>query len=181
MITKSYIEFLIKNRLTADQLIVMWCLMQEERDLLKRYVKPIETARIKKDVDNLVSRGYMMNESKIGEYHIANMYAELEYKELILADVEECARDLRNAWSYTSMEVNGNNYPAKNIGITDLTLMYSKIIKGNIMEHFRILAITKRYVEDNPKCVMGLKKYVDLEYWGEIDVDLVSGDFVTDI
>ena len=35
MISKKYVEFLIKNKLSANQYLILWCLMSEELELLK--------------------------------------------------------------------------------------------------------------------------------------------------
>lgn len=174
MITKSYVKFLTDNGISANQFLLMWCLTQKENKIIKAYREKVGIDL--SDIDGLIDKGFLLHTGG-NDYSVESLVPTLEFEELVIANPVECAKQLRAVW-YTSIIVNGRRSPARNISEDDLVQLYSlKILKGNKLEHFRIMNITKNYVASNSECSMGLKKYVETEYWNDLD-DIEEDGFI---
>ena len=165
MIQKTYIDFLTNSKISANQFLVLWCLTNSEKEILEKYLNIVKLKV--EEIDDLVVKGYLLHEGS-KPYTMKNIYPTLEFQELLLTDTEECAMQIWHSW-YKQMTFNGKKYPARNIDVDEFIITYAKIIKGNYLEHLRILNITKRYVAANPECEFGLQKYIGTRYWDSIE------------
>lgn len=175
---KRFTKGLIQFELEPNEFFFMLCLINNEQQCLVDYFKMFPLFS-KEMLERLHLKSYIIiiNPKGLDEnLKLSDIIINPEFKEKYFIDEENAARELTECY-FKKMTVNGKVMPARNIALYELMKLYGKIINGDIEKHKEIIEKTKNYVKKEREAVIGLRKYVEQQYWDILD-DKEGEDYV---
>jgi hypothetical protein len=180
MIDRKFVDFLLKNKITAECYFIVDCIYNQKHKKLSEYLEnSLMDSELRTCLYNLEHAKFIK-----ADYRIDNLKSIIltdKFYKIFLEDIEYAAEEIWYMWyPKQRLVVQGGNYSTKGIGFEDFVLSYKKITRGLADRHLEIKEITKNYIDSNPTPQMQLKKYIETRYFDDIadDYSKANDDFI---
>lgn len=162
------INILARLNINVEQ--YMFCMILKDNRIheLYRYVNEISPFR-EEDLQDLEDKGYIAKFAKDSTTSDNFMVTDKFTSSIYNLDPSQPGEDLLDLYP-SFVNVEGKRYPAKNVIKEDFLKEYYRKYGRYIGKHKEILELTK-YGISKGLINMGLKKYIDSEFWESIKRD----------
>lgn len=166
--SRDFVDLLCKLRISPNQFLI--CMLVHEKDVaatIKYYEENNLNRFSSKDVQELVSRGFLIRITKDEHYYNLDQFIVTDmFAGEFLIDNDEAGEELWNAYPNWMTFNNTKKTSAKSCDKDDLIEKYGKKIKSSKKRHQDVMSILKQYVEaTNGNPAMGIEKFVSSEHW----------------
>lgn len=173
---ERYLEFIIKNKLTQAQFLLLLLLYQGRSDLIKKYkalFPATDGTAIGQTLKNdLIHRGYLIKKDDKG---IASSYEVGKIFKENFIDKFQAIEELIELYP-GMMSKGGVNYPLTLISDVKYAPIYWNKINGDYQEHQLVLDDI-RYMKSNNLIVGKLESFIDSKYWIKIR-EIKNGELI---
>ncbi len=156
---EKYIEFIIENKLTQSQFLLLHLVYKNRWDLIKKYKEAFPTGDGtiigKQATDLLLERGYLINDN--GTAVVSNKFKEF-YTTFNVVD------EIFSIYPQFTTNEQGVNIPLTAVDRTMFEKIYLDKIMYSAKEHFDIIKDIN-YGKENNLIKIGLSKFLNSEYW----------------
>lgn len=176
--TEKFTNELIRLKITPNQCHIIMIFLEtgKKRDELVNKFN-ISFGFNASDIAKLEELGYLenMNSQKPNAKQSIHLYIITpKLKELLFIDEDDLEIACEEAWlAYPKLlTIDGKSQSSRTISRTDFTTVYSKIIKGNIILHKKIVEMFTHYkglVKKGKVHGLGLKKALETRIWEVIE------------
>ena len=182
--TEKLVEFLSSRKMTANQYLLCHLLYMGEHDLLARLVKNDQLRFAKKEVNDLIERGYL--EKLFGDNSQFSFMTTDKFSRAVFVDEEEAGQQLWDTYPKV-LSIDGVMQSTRTCDKDDILETYYKRIKGSKKKHEFVMQMLHRYVDlvkARQMNSMGIEKWVKGENWdvvAELSEQSVGYDSKSDL
>ena len=163
---EKYIDFLARRKLTPNQFAFLWMVFHKDWKNIKRYQK--EVGKFSKiDINDSIDKGYILytrREDDRDKLHIDEMVVtHLFSDEILITDPFEALSEVLNVYPKYFM-IDRKKQSTTSCDLDQLSMRYFKMIKGDKIEHEKIVKKTEivgKMMESKEMNYMGFKKYIE--------------------
>jgi hypothetical protein len=159
----EYIKFLLENNITPAQFLLLYLVETQDKNNIRQanvYFKD-------SDIDDLIEKKHLIigeniprtKETKNSKYILEELVVTLEFKEILLKNPRNAAKEVWDNYP-PFQSIDNVLRPSRNIDFDDFVEKYQKIVGKDILEHLRIVRITKQVKEREKHAYFGIDKYI---------------------
>ncbi len=168
---------LVRLSITPTQCHLCMCLLETGKKREKLIIKYKNNFKLEaEDLKKLQDLGYLENmngqSSKVDSIHL--YYVTPKLKELLFVDDDDLEIACEEAWqAYPKLlKIEGKSQSSRTISRDDFSEAYTKLIRGNIILHKKIVEMFSHYkdlVKKDKVHGLGLKKALETRIWEVIE------------
>ena len=163
---ERYINFIIKNKLTQPQFLMLYLLYKKNYKILNKYkiAFPTEDKSMIGDMmrQDLIDRGFIERvgnkTSSVNDYKITE-----KFTDLYLKDIYTATQELKDEYPAFA-KINGQDIPLVTIDICKLSVIYGEKIDYSVDEHKEIIKDLV-YARDKGSIRFSIENFVKGEMW----------------